>query len=135
IEKPSALNGQLYAVIAPIYTGATSSFIRLFNGMNASSTFSISVVGSPSGRVMGTTTYSVPSNASPQYPIADIISKAGAGSLTNGDTSYALYLQDPDSTAGYQHVTFNGNNSFFENNSICANLLSPTVVSISNAQV
>ena len=135
IEKPAALNGTLYAVVAPTYTGSTTSFIRLFNGATNSSTFSITVVGSPSGRTMGTATIQVPSNAAPQYPLSDIVAAASAGGLTNGDTSYALYIQNADSTAGYQHVTFNRGNLFFENNSICKQLLSPTVVAINNAQV
>ncbi len=135
IEKPKALNGTLYAVVAPTYSGNTTSYIRLFNGATATSTFSISVVGSPSGINYGTASITVPSNASPQYSIGEIVTAARAGSLTGGDTSYALYIQNADSTAGYQHVTYNSSNSFFENNSICANLLSPTVVSINNAQV
>lgn len=135
IEKPAALNGTLYAVIAPTYTGDTTSFIRLFNGATSSSTFSISVVGSPSGITYGTTNIAVPSNASPQYSLTTILSLANAAALKSGDTSYALYIQNADATAGYQHVTFNGKNGFFENNSICANLLSPTVVAVNNAQV
>lgn len=134
-ERQQAVNGTLYAVIAPTYNGATSSFIRLFNGGSAASNFSISVVGSPSGRTYGTATISVPVRAAPQFPLSDILSRANAGALTGGDTSYSLYIQNPDATAGYQHVTFNGTNSFFENVSVCSNLLRQSVLSVVNSAV
>ena len=68
VEKPQAVNGALYAVIAPTYngTGGTSSYIRLFNGGAATATFSVTMVGSPSGSNYGTANIQVPTRASPQ---------------------------------------------------------------------
>src|SRR5690348_10087519 len=42
-EKPAAVNGLLYAVIAPTYLGqgGTNSFIRLFNGGSTAATITI----------------------------------------------------------------------------------------------
>jgi hypothetical protein len=63
----------------------------------------------------------VPEYASPQYTITQILSAAGAGPLTGGDTAYVLYLQDPANTGnnGYQHVYWKSNNGFFDNASVC----------------
>jgi hypothetical protein len=136
VEKASALNGTLYAVIAPTYTGVTQSYIRLMNAsLTGATTFSVTVVGTPSGRNMGTANISVPKSASPQYALTDIITLANAGSLTNGDTGYALYIQNPDSAAGFQHVAYNNNNFFFENASVCKYLLNEVLLNTNNAQV
>ena len=134
-EKAAALNGTFYSVIAPTYTGATQSFVRLFNGAQQASTFSVTVVGSPTGRTYGTANISVPRSASPQYSLTQILTNASAGALNGGDTSYALYVQNPDTASGWQHVTFNGNNNFFENASVCKTLLNQQVASISSTAV
>lgn len=99
-ERSSAINGTLYSVIAPTYNGATQSFIRLFNGAQQASVFSVTVVGSPSGNTYGTANISVPRSASQQLSLGQILSLAGAGALTGGDTSYALYVQNPDTSVG-----------------------------------
>ncbi|MSO72608.1 MAG: hypothetical protein EXQ84_03225 [Rhodospirillaceae bacterium] len=139
VEKPQAVNGALYAVIAPTYngTGGTNSYIRLFNGGAATATFSVTVQGSPSGNTYGTrgTLIQVPTRAAPQYILSSILSLAGAGALTGGDVSYSLYLQSVEPTAGYQHVIFNGVNRFFENVSSCTYLLNQTIRSVVNSVV
>jgi len=137
VERAAALNGSLYAVIAPTFNGAggTTSFIRLFNGAAGTTTFSVSVLGSPSGTMYGTASIPVARNAAPQYSLNDILAAAGAGGLANGDTSYALYIQNPEPTAGFQHVTFNAANAFFENNSICRALLNEAVATVANTVV
>lgn len=137
IEKPQAVNGALYAVIAPTYngTGGTSSYIRLFNGGAATATFSITVVGSPSGTTYGTVTLQVPTRASPQYTMADILTAAGAAALSGSDSTYSFYVQSTEPTAGYQHVTFNTQNLFFENNSSCRYALNHTIASVVNSAV
>ncbi|MDX2221274.1 MAG: hypothetical protein SFV21_00920 [Rhodospirillaceae bacterium] len=125
----AALNGSLYAVIAPTYNGAggTTSFIRLFNGGAAATNFSVTVQGSPSGNTYGTATISIPVRASQQFSLGDILSRANAGALAGGDTNYSLYIQNPEPSAGYQHVTFNGGNNFFENVSSCKHLLNQSI--------
>ncbi|MEQ9565812.1 MAG: hypothetical protein RLN85_08380, partial [Pseudomonadales bacterium] len=87
-EGAAALNGSLYAVIAPIFDGVsgTLSFVRLINGGAATSTFSVTVVGSPSGTAYGTANISVPTRASPQFSLPDIIAQAGVSGLSGGDT-------------------------------------------------
>ena len=111
----AGLYGRNYAVVAPISTGADGnvSFLRLINDTASASTFAVSVVGSPSGRVYGTASIQAPAGASPQYAIATILSLANAGALSGGDTGYALYLQDADQV-GFQHVIFSAASGFFE---------------------
>lgn len=134
-EGQSALNGSLYAIVAPTFSGTTSSFIRLFNGGSATATFSVSVLGSPSGNTYGTANISVPVRAAPQYSLTDIRTLANAGALTGGDTNYSLYIQSTEPTAGYQHVTFNSTNNFFENVSSCRYLLNHTIAGVVNSAV
>lgn len=124
-EHASALNGELFAIIAPTYNdpSGTTSYLRLYNANVQPSTYSITVVGSPSARVYGTANVSVPPLASPQYTLAQILSLTKSSALVGGDTSYSLYLQNPDDTAAYQHVTYNTANGFFENASVCRALL------------
>lgn len=135
VEKSQAVNGTLYAVVAPTYngTGGTTSYIRLFNGGAAAATFTITVVGSPSAFTYGVATYSIPSGASPQHSLQDILTAANAAALN--DTSFSLYIQSTEATAGYQHVTFNSNNLFFENASSCNYALNHTIKSVVNSQV
>ncbi len=135
VEKPQAVNGALYAVIAPTYngTGGTSSYIRLFNGGAATATFSITMVGSPSGFNYGTANIQVPTRAAPQYSLEEI--RVAAGALPLNDTSYSLYVQSTEPTAGYQHVTFNTQNLFFENVSTCKFAMNHTIQSVVNSKV
>ena len=114
------LYGRNYAVVAPIFTGGDGnlSYLRLSNGGSAASTFIVTVVGSPTGKVYGEANVSVPPTASPQYSITDILSRAGAAPLSGGDTAYSLYLQDGDAV-GFQHVIYNSTSGFFENASVC----------------
>jgi len=137
IETGKAVNGALYAVIAPTYngTGGTSSYLRLFNGGASAATFSVNVVGSPSGNSYGVATIQVPSRASPQYTMSEVLTAAGAQALNGGDTTYSFYLQSTEPTAGYQHVTFNTVNLFFENSSSCTYGLNQTVKSVVNSIV
>lgn len=125
----AALNGTLYAVVAPLYDGSTgsTSFIRLFGGtVSANSTFSIRIVNATSGANMGNLiTIAVPKNASPQFSFDTLLSMAGAAKTT--DHNYSLYIQNSENTSGYQHVTFNGSSGLFENNSNCANTLNQVV--------
>ncbi len=118
-----------YAIVAPTFTGSngTTSYLRLVNnggeatGVFVATTYTIKVVGSPSGVVYGTATFTVPANASVQYSISEILTGAGVAGLTGGDTAYSLYIQDPDKGTGFMHVIYNGANGFFENLSACQN--------------
>lgn len=123
----ASLNGTLYAVIAPVYDGSSgsSSFLRLYGGVTAPSTFTIKVVGTGNGATLGTAVITVPKMASPQFSFGTILSLAHA--TTAADHGYALYIQNPDRTAGYQHVSFNGVSKLFENLSACATPLNEAV--------
>ena len=140
-ETPQAVNGILWTVVAPTYNGTTGSYLRLFNGGSATATFTVQVVGSPSGTSYGTANIQVPSRASPQFGMRTagtalgILDLASAAQLSGGDTSYSFYIQSPESMAGYQHVTFNTANLFFENTSSCSYALNHTVHSVVNSTV
>lgn len=131
VEKPSALNGSQYAVISPLYdgTGGSMSYIRLFNGQGTTTTFNITVVKADNAIIpaLGTVSIQVPSHASPQYPLVaaggsnSIFSQAGVADSPG--TTYALYIQDTDPLTGYEHVTFNGITTLFENSSLCTSLV------------
>ena len=77
----------------------------------------------------------MPRNASPQYPLSTIVSDAHAAALNGGDVSYSLYIQNPEPTSGYQHVTYNGVTNLFDNASVCATLLNQAITSVSNSLV
>jgi hypothetical protein len=131
-----------YAIIAPLFLGTQSaggsqSFIRLFNGkVTGSSTFTVTVVGEPSGRVMGNAlTIPVPKLSSIQYSIQEITSFASAGSFTAGDSNYALYIQNSDSEAGYQHAVYDWSNNYFENASNCTSTVNEQMLALHNALV
>ncbi|MDX2223357.1 MAG: hypothetical protein SFV21_11435 [Rhodospirillaceae bacterium] len=118
----AAVDGKTHAVIAPAFTGADGnlSFVRFLNtSATAASTFTVTIVGTPTGREYGSTTYNVPARASPQHSFNNILAQANAGSLTGGDTGYSIYLRNPSIDSGFQHVIFNGANQFFENLSAC----------------
>jgi hypothetical protein len=141
IERQQALNGSLYAVIAPMFDGSGGgqlSFLRLFNGEAAATNFSVTLVGIPSGRTYGTANISVPRNGSPQYPLTgnnSIVSLAGAAGLNGGDTSYAAYIQATGVSTGYQHVIFNGGTLLFGNASACKATLNEAVAQVANSLV
>jgi hypothetical protein len=134
-ERTSALNGVLYAVISHLSLGAggSLSYIRLFNADDTKNKFSITVVGSPSGRTYGTTDIEVAPRASPQFTITQILGLANAPTLNGGDTSFALYVQNPEHQAGYQHVVYNTATRFFENASACNSLLGQHQISESES--
>ncbi len=114
----NALTLDNYYVIAPTFSGTDSSFIRLANSNAGAHNVTIKVVGSPSGTVYGTADYSIASNASPQYSLSDILTKAGAAALKSGDTSYALYLSQ-EAGMSFQHVVWSSGTGFFENMTSC----------------
>lgn len=131
-----------YAIIAPLFlgtqgAGGSQSFIRLFNGkVTGSSTFTVTVVGEPSGRVMGNAlTIPVPKLSSIQYSIQEITSFASSGSFTAGDTNYALYIQNSDAEAGYQHAVYDWSNNYFENASNCTSTINEQMLALHNALV
>jgi hypothetical protein len=118
----AAVNGNQYVAVNPVFTGADGnlSFIRLLNvSSGTTQTFTVVVVGTPSGTEYGRTTYQVPPRASPQHALNAILTQANAGPLSGGDTGYSLYLQNSNVQSAFQHVIFNDNNRFFENMSSC----------------
>ena len=117
-----AINATALTAIAPTYNGEAGNltFVRFYNmDPSAKEDFSVTVVGSPSGRTYGTTTYTVPANASPQFSLSAIVAQANAGPLTAGDDNYTLYVRNANQAAAYQHVLYNSINNFFENVTAC----------------
>lgn len=117
----AGFDGSGYVQIAPVYnvSGGNNSYLRLSNDGSSATTFTVKVVGSPSGTVYGTATIQIAAGTSQQYTVSDILTKASAGALSSSDSSYSFYLQDTDSTAFYQHAIYNQANGFFENMSVC----------------
>jgi hypothetical protein len=130
-----------YAVIAPVFASASgaSSYIRLFSGTGGqgqTSTFTFSVVGIPSARQYGANySIAIPYMASVQFSIQDILAVTRAGALNSGDTSYAVYLKNPDAQAGYQHVTYNAETALFENGNNCHTSINEQMIAAQNAMV
>ncbi|MBL8630711.1 MAG: hypothetical protein JNM81_13830 [Rhodospirillaceae bacterium] len=124
-EKPTAVSGQIYNVIAPLYMGGgpdggNTSYIRIYNIELFDVTLPVSVVGYPSASTLGTAFIKIPKGASPQYSIGDILSRANVPSSIGGNTGIALYaLNVLDDSLTYQHVIYNSNSAFFENMTLC----------------
>jgi len=131
-ERPQAVNGQNYTVIAPLYLGGgpdggNTSYIRFYNRELTTSVFNVNVVAYTSSStnsqstVLGTARVTVASNASPQYSIGEIQSAAfGSSTLPPGYLGASLYVTNVDDQVGYQHVVYNANSRFFENVTLCA---------------
>jgi hypothetical protein len=119
-EKPAAIsNGGSYGIIAPLYRYADPlSLIRLVNGGLTPTTFSITVVGVPSGNNLGTAQIFVPGAASLQKSISEILTAANATPGVS-DTTYSFYIQSAAQLAGYQHIIFSNSSGFLENVSVC----------------
>jgi hypothetical protein len=119
-ERPQAVNGALYAVVAPLYigTGGFYSYLRLFNGGASTATFTVNVVGSPTGTNYGAATFQIPPRASIQYSMSQVLVAANA-TIRAPDTNFSFYLQSTEPLAGYQHVTHSPDATFFQNASVC----------------
>ncbi len=119
-ERAQAVNGSAYAVVAPLYigTGGFYSYLRLFNGGAAMAAFTVTVVGSPTGTNYGTATFQIPSRASIQYSMSQVLVAASA-TIRAPDTNFSFYLQSTEPLAGYQHVTHSPDATFFQNASVC----------------
>jgi hypothetical protein len=120
-ERPAAINGNSYAIVAPTFNSSTGSqsYVRLFNGGIGSATFNLTVVGSTTGNTYGTAAIAIPQFASPQFNITTLLNLAHAGSAASPDTGFTLYFQSAEPWAGYQHVAYNSPTQLFGNNSAC----------------
>jgi hypothetical protein len=122
VEKPATVSGTSDIIVAPIFANGSDgnvSFIRLANPVNTAATYSIKVVGTPSGNLYGTASYSVPAFASPQYSYSDVLAAAGVTGPQGADVGYSFYMHSTNAYSGYQHVIYNNSNKFFENMSLC----------------
>ena len=136
-ERLAAIDGSLYSVVAPLFLGEGGgqvSYLRLFNGGSASASFTVKIVGSPTGRDYGTATYSVPAHATTQLALFQVLGQAGA-SIQAPDTNFSFYVQSAGTLAAYQHVTHSPPVSYFENASICNRSIQDAVRSASNEMV
>lgn len=135
-ERPQAVNGSLYAVVAPLYvTPPFLSYLRLFNGGASAATFTITVVGSGTSVAYGTATYTVATAATRQLSMATILVDANAVTRDAADEQFSFYIQSPQPLAGYQHVTLHESAKFFENASVCKYNLQDVVREASSQMV
>jgi hypothetical protein len=119
-EREQAVNGNLYAVIAPLYvTPPFLSYIRLVNAGGTTATFTITVVGSGTATAYGTASYEVPTGATRQLSMSEILVAASAVNRNSADEQFSFYIQSAQPLAGYQHVTLNETARYFENASVC----------------
>jgi hypothetical protein len=124
-ERPAAyLNGTSLTVLAPIYEHAAGniSYVRFYNQKSATSTISVQIVGTPTGRVYGTASVTVPAKASLQLAYTQILQRAGVtpGAYIGNDGGFSFYMSaGSNSSQSYQHVIHNADNGFFENMSVC----------------
>ena len=65
--------------------------------------------------------------SSPRCSTTFLPSLAKANAAAAVDHGYAIYIQNPEPTAGYEHVTFNSTSGLFENVSNCQYTLNETV--------
>lgn len=119
-ERAQAVNGALYAVVAPLYiTPPFLSYLRLFNAGAGEASFTIKVVGSGTATEYGTASYTVPTAAAIQLSMSNILVAANAVTRSAGDEQFSFYIQSPQALAGYQHVTYHDGTKFFDNASVC----------------
>ncbi len=119
-ERAQAVNGNLYAVVAPLYvTPPFLSYLRLVNAGGVAATFTVTVVGSGTATAYGTATYTVPTAGTMQLSMSQILVAANAVTRNSADTQFSFYIQSPQALAGYQHVTLNETAKYFENASVC----------------
>jgi hypothetical protein len=133
-ERPAAVDGSQYGIVAPLYIGQGGfySYLRLLNGSTTSSAlFTVKVVGLPSGRDYGTATYSLPPRGGRQLSLSNVLVDAGAV-VQLPDTGFSFYVQTSDRSGGYQHVTHSPGESYFENSTVCQSLLQDAIGSVGN---
>jgi hypothetical protein len=119
-ERTQSLDGRLYAVIAPLYvTPPFLSYIRLVNAGDTPAAFTIAVLGSGTSTTYGTAIYLVPTAATLQLSMAQILVAANAVTRNEADGQFSFYIQSAAPLAGYQHITFSETTRFFQNASVC----------------
>lgn len=122
-ERPKAVLGTTYSVIAPLFNGSDGNltYIRFGNANPDPSllttTTTVAFVGANTGTLYGQTSYTLPFAASPQYSINEI--RARCTTCGNIPEPYSLYLRNSAAYTGWQHVIYNSGNGFFENASVC----------------
>ena len=135
-ERAQAVNGSLYAVVAPLYvTPPFLSYLRLFNAGGTSATFTITVVGSGTATAYGTASYTVPTAATTQLTMSQILVAANAVNRNAADTQFSFYIQSAAPLAAYQHVTLHETARFFENASVCKYTIQDVVREASSQMV
>jgi hypothetical protein len=105
-ETPQAVNGNNFTVVAPLFNGSdgNTSYVRLANVNTLPITVAVSIVGSPTGRVYGSKTYTIPSGASQQRSVLDYLRDAGVANAYIGtDTTFSLYLDSSHEYTAFQH--------------------------------
>lgn len=119
-ERTQELDGRTYAVIAPLYvTPPFLSYIRLVNAGDTTAAFTITVIGAGTATDYGTAVYLVPTAATRQFSMSQILVAANAVTRAPADSQFSFYIQSAAPLGGYQHVTFNETARYFQNASVC----------------
>src|ERR1700759_2497139 len=123
VEKPAAtLDGYSSTVLGHMFVGTIDtnvSYLRFLNLSGGPANVSVSLVGSPSGRLYGTATVGVLNHASRQMAITDIMAAANVTGLSGGDDRFSVYLRSDSAPVAVQNVLFNGTTGYFENMTTC----------------
>ncbi len=143
VEKAqAAIDGSTYSIIPSVLntivttSGQTDSYIRLFNGGITSAQFDLIIVNPATGVTVGSPfSISVPSHASLQFRIGELFGSQYANTTVSNGTGWIVYLKSSEARAGYQHVYYNDGTKFFENASVCTNLLNQSTLAASNTLV
>lgn len=136
-ERAASIDGTSYSVVAPLYLGEGGgmiSYLRLFNGGTSHATFTVKVVGSPTGRDYGDATFSVAPGATRQLPLFQVLQGASA-TITEPDTNFSFYIRSTEPLAGYQHVTHSPAATYFENSAVCRATIQEVVRASRNQMV
>lgn len=136
-ERPQAVNGTLYAVVAPLYVGEGGfySYLRLFNGGASLATFTVTVVGSGTSTAYGTATFQIPTRASRQYSMSEVLVAANAVTRSDADAQFSFYIQSTEPLAGYQHITHKPTERYFGNAAVCKWTIQDAVGSVAPSAV
>jgi len=123
-ERGQVVNGALFAVVAPLYvTPPFLSYLRLINAGETTAAFQVTVVGSGTATAYGTAVYFVPTAATLQLSMSQILVAANAVTRNAADEQFSFYIESPAPLAGYQHITLNETARYFGNASACRYLL------------
>lgn len=119
-RERAAIDGRTYAVIAPLYVDPPFlSYVRLVNAGDTTAAFTVTVVGGRTAADYGTAIYRVPTAATLQLSMSQILVEANAVARNAADRQFSFYIRSAAPLGGYQHITLNEAERYFGNASVC----------------